>query len=144
MATSADAFETSVAILPGDVDDIGHVNNIVYLRWVQEAAIAHWTAVAPPHVQRAVGWVVLRHEIDYRRPALPGDAVRARTWVSLADAVRVERHTEIVRAGDGTLLARARTLWCPLATATGRPLRVSDELRVLFSVPEADGRTLKR
>src|SRR4051812_9530833 len=106
MATSADAFEAPVAILPGDVDENGHVNNIVYLRWVQEIATAHWQAVAPPDAQRTVGWVVLRHEIDYHRPALPGDEIRARTWVGRSDALRFERHTEIVRAGDETVLAR--------------------------------------
>jgi acyl-CoA thioester hydrolase len=143
MATEAEAFEIPVAILTGDVDDAGHVNNIVYVRWIQEAAIAHWTAVAPADVQRAVRWVVLRHEIDYRRAALPGDTVRARTWVTLADAVRVERRTSVVRESDGAVLANARTLWCPIGSATGRPLRVSDDLRVLFSVPKPDGRTLK-
>jgi acyl-CoA thioester hydrolase len=133
MATSAEAYEILAAILPGDVDGAGHVNNVVYLRWVQEVAIAHWTAIAPPDVQRAVFWVVLRHEIDYRRPAMPGDTVRARTWVGREDGVRVERHTEIVRERDGAMLARARTLWCPIGTATGRPLRVTDQLRLLFA-----------
>jgi acyl-CoA thioester hydrolase len=141
MATSADAFEIPVSILPGDVDGAGHVNNVVYVRWVQEVAIAHWLAVAPDHVRGAVGWVVLRHEIDYKRAALPGDVVRARTWVSQAEAVRVERRTEIVRERDGAVLARARTLWCPVGTVSGRPMRVTDELRELFSASEADGRT---
>jgi len=133
MATSAAAHEIAVAILPGDVDGAGHVNNVVYLRWIQEVAIAHWTAIAPDDTRHAIVWVVLRHEIDYRRQALPGDQVRARTWVGREDGVRVERHTEIVRAGDGALLARARTLWCPLGTATGRPLRVTAALRALFA-----------
>ncbi|HET7228728.1 MAG TPA: acyl-CoA thioesterase [Longimicrobium sp.] len=139
MATSADAFEIPVSILPGDVDGAGHVNNVVYVRWVQEVAIAHWLALAPDHVRGAVGWVVLRHEVDYRRPAMPGDSVRARTWVGREDGVRVERHTEIVRERDGAVLARARTIWCPLATTTRRLLRVTGELRALFaSEPAAE------
>ncbi|HET7460055.1 MAG TPA: acyl-CoA thioesterase [Longimicrobium sp.] len=139
MATPSGAYQTAFPVLPGDVDGAGHVNNVVYLRWVQETAIAHWTATAPERVQRAIGWVVLRHEIDYLRAALPGDTVRARTWVGREDGVRVERHTEIVRERDGAVLARARTLWCPLSTATGRPLRVTDELRTLFtSEPAAE------
>jgi len=139
MATVADAYETAFPVLAGDVDGAGHVNNVVYRRWVQEAAIAHWTAAASVQAQRAVGWVVLRHEIDYRRPARPGDTVRARTWVGREDGVRVERHTEIVRERDGAVLARARTLWCALDAVTGRPLRLTDELRALFaSEPAAE------
>jgi acyl-CoA thioester hydrolase len=132
MATEAEPFEIDVAILPGDVDGMGHVNNIVYVRWIQEVALAHWFAVAPAEAQAAMTWVVLRHEIDYLRPARPGDAVRARTWIGQAQSIRYERHTSIVR-DDGTVLARARTLWCPVDLATGRPRRVPLEVRAAFS-----------
>ncbi len=134
MATEAEPFEIAVEIRPEDVDGMGHVNNIVYVRWVQEAAQAHWLAVAPASAQAAMTWVVLRHEIDYLRAALPGDAVRARTWLGHAEALRYERHTSIVR-DDGTVLARARTLWCPVDLATGRPKRVPAEVRTAFSAP---------
>jgi acyl-CoA thioester hydrolase len=109
-----------------------HVNNIVYVRWVQEVALAHWFAVAPAEAQSSMTWVVLRHEIDYLRPARPGDTIRARTWIGEAQAIRYLRHTTIVR-DDGTLLARARTLWCPVDLATGRPRRVPPEVRAAFS-----------
>jgi acyl-CoA thioester hydrolase len=132
MAMQAKPFEIDVVIHPGDVDGMGHVNNIVYVRWVQEVALAHWVAVAPAEAQAAMTWVVLRHEIDYLRAALPGDAVRARTWIGQAQAIRYERHTEIARA-DGTVLARGRTLWCPVDLATGRPKRVPPEVRAAFS-----------
>ena len=133
-ATEAEPFEIAVQILPGDVDGMGHVNNIVYVRWVQEVAVAHWAAVAPAEAQAAITWVVLRHEVDYLRAARPGDDVRSRTWVGHAEALRYERHTSIVR-GDGTVLARARTLWCPVDTTTGRPRRVPAEVRPAFSAP---------
>ena len=132
MATEAEPFEITVQIRPEDVEAMDHVNNIVYVRWVQEVALAHWHAVAPAEAQAAMTWVVLRHEIDYLRPARPGDEVRARTWIGEAQAIRYERHTAIVR-GDGTLLARARTLWCPVDLATGRPRRVPAEVRTAFS-----------
>ncbi|HEU4556853.1 MAG TPA: thioesterase family protein [Longimicrobium sp.] len=137
MATEAEPFEIAVEIRPEDVDGMGHVNNIVYVRWVQEVALAHWFAVAPRDAQAAMTWVVLRHEIDYLRAARPGDEVRARTWVGTAESLRYERHTAIVR-GDGTLLARGRTLWCPVDLATGRPKRVPAEVRVAFSAPTAE------
>jgi acyl-CoA thioester hydrolase len=137
MTETAERFEVTVEIRPGDVDEMGHVNNTVYLRWVQEVATAHWRARAPDDALRAITWVVLRHEIDYRLPALPGDAVRARTWVGRAESLRFERHTEVLREGDGAVLARARTLWCPVDAATGRPRRLSPELRALCSTPDS-------
>ena len=127
-------FELSIQVQPGDIDQLDHVNNVVYLRWVQEAAIAHWTSAAPPEAQAALYWVVVRHEIDYRRPALAGDGIIARTWVGAAFQRDFERHTEILRARDRALLARARTLWCPMDRRTGRPASVGLEVRAAFSV----------
>lgn len=132
-----DVFELARAVGPGDIDDLGHVNNVVYLRWVQEVAIAHWSTAATPEQQAEVAWVAARHEIDYKHPALPGDDIIARTWVGTAEAHRFERHTEIVRASDRRLLARARTIWCPITRDTGRLMRVSDDVRARFSTGPA-------
>src|SRR5918996_795276 len=103
-------FEMIVPVLPGDIDEQNHVNNVVYLRWVQDVATAHWRALASPESQAEVAWVALRHEIDYLRPAVLDDEVVVRTWVGAAEGLSFERHTEIARAADGRLLARARTL----------------------------------
>ena len=126
-------FRLALSVAETDIDALGHVNNIVYLRWVQEAAIAHWRAVASAATQTEIVWVVLRHEIDYKAPALLGDEVIAKTWVGQAAGLTFERHTEIVRAADEQLLARARTLWCPINAQTGRPQRLSAALRAQFS-----------
>ena len=131
----AEPFEIEIEIQPTDIDVLGHVNNVVFLRWVQDAAIAHWSALTSELQKAEVVWVVARHEIDYKKPALPGDRVRARTWVGGASRRVFERHTEIARA-DGTVLARARTLWVPVDPRSGRPREVSPEVRGLFSVPE--------
>jgi acyl-CoA thioester hydrolase len=128
-------FTIRIAIHPADIDQLGHVNNVVYLRWVQDAAVAHWTAAAPPADQAALAWVVLRHEIDYRRPAVAGDTVLATTWVGSATRFAFDRHTELTRARDGKVLARARTVWCPIDRATRRRTDVSAEVRARFSVP---------
>jgi acyl-CoA thioester hydrolase len=127
-------FELPLTIVPADIDDLGHVNNVVYVRWVQEVAIAHWSAAATKEQQAAVAWVALRHEIDYKRAALLDDVIVARTWVGIADSHRFERHTEIVRVADNKVLARARTLWCPISRASGKITRVSNEIRARFSV----------
>jgi acyl-CoA thioester hydrolase len=122
-----------VSVSAGDIDEQNHVNNTVYLRWVQDVATAHWQAVASPESQETVGWVVLRHEIDYKTPAALGDKIILRTWVGKATRLTFERFTEIRRNGDGQLLSKARTLWCPINAQTGRPMRVPAEVRVQFS-----------
>jgi acyl-CoA thioester hydrolase len=72
---SSAAFEMTVPVLPADIDEQNHVNDTVYLRWVQDVATAHWRARASREAQAATGWIVLRHEIDYKAPAMPGDKV---------------------------------------------------------------------
>ena len=129
----ANAFQITTRVVSADIDELGHVNNTVYLRWVQDVATAHWQAVASAASQAAIVWVVLRHEIDYKTPALAGDEVLLRTWVGMASRLTFERHTEIRRRVDGQLLSQARTLWCPISTATGKPQRVTADLRAQFS-----------
>jgi acyl-CoA thioester hydrolase len=131
---SSARFEMIIPVLPGDIDEQNHVNNTVYLRWVQDVATAHWRAVASPKAQQTIGWVVLRHEIDYKGPATLGDEVVLRTWVGKATRLTFERFTEVRRDRDGRLLSEARTLWCPIDTQSGRPVRVSEEVRAQFSI----------
>jgi acyl-CoA thioester hydrolase len=134
MSEFPEVFELAIAVEPADIDQLGHVNNVTYVRWVQDAAVAHWTSDAPAADQAQLFWVVVRHEIDYKRPAVLGDRVIARTWVGTAGRIRFERHTELVRSGDGCVLAKALTIWCPMDARTGRPAAVSAELRARFSV----------
>lgn len=122
-----------VAVTPADIDEQNHVNNAVYLRWVQEVATAHWKSLANAEAQRAIGWVVLRHEIDYKTPANLGDEIVLRTWVGEASRLKFERFTEIRRKIDNQLLAQARTVWVPIDSRTGKPMRVSAEVRKKFS-----------
>ena len=130
---SSARFEMIIPVLPGDIDEQNHVNNTVYLRWVQDVSTAHWRAVASPKAQETIGWVVLRHEIDYKGPATLGDEMMLRTWVGKATRLTFERFTEIRRNRDGRLLSEARTLWCPIDAQTCRPVRVSVEVRSQFS-----------
>ncbi|HZH79966.1 MAG TPA: acyl-CoA thioesterase [Gemmatimonadales bacterium] len=118
-------FERVFPVTQADIDDLGHVNNVVYVRWVQDVAAAHWAAATTAAERAGVGWVVLRHEIDYKHPARAGDEVVACTWVGPPAAATFERHTEIVRAADRRVLARARSLWCPINPQTGRVQRIN-------------------
>src|SRR5256885_17011082 len=100
----------TVPVLSTDIDEQKHVNNTVYLRWVQVVATAHWKSLASVESQAAIGWVVLRHEIDYKMPASQGDQILLRTWIGQASRLKFERFTEIRRKPDDQLLAQARTL----------------------------------
>ena len=131
---STTPFEISLAVMPEDIDEQNHVNNTFYLRWVQEVATAHWQAVASSEAQGEIGWVVWRHEIDYKAPAGLGNEIVLRTWVGKATRLTFERFTEILRRSDGQLLSKARTLWCPINAQTGRPVRVPLEVREQFSI----------
>ena len=125
-----------IPVEPADIDQLGHVNNVIYLRWVQEAATAHWNAVASAADQAKLRWIVLRHEIDYKQAAFLGDGIIARTWLGATTRIRFERHTELLRARDRNLLAKARTVWCPIHAHAGRPVAVGPEVRAHFSTPE--------
>ena len=123
----------TVPVLPADIDEQNHVNNTVYLRWVQDVATAHWKSLASAEAQTAIGWIVLRHEIDYKLRASFGDEIVLRTWVGQASRLKFERFTEVRRKIDNQLLSQARTLWVPIDVRTGKPTRVSAELRAQFS-----------
>jgi acyl-CoA thioester hydrolase len=122
------AFEPA----PADFDENGHVNNVVYVRWVQEMATAHWRSRAPEAAQESWTWVVLRHEIDYRRPLLPGETAAARTWVGARSGPRFIRYVRI-DGPDGEVCAQAVSEWCLIDIKTRRPTRVPDALVELFS-----------
>jgi acyl-CoA thioester hydrolase len=131
----ATPFSLTRQVEAHDLDERAHVNNVVYLQWVQDAAAAHWDAIAPGDTKEEVAWVALRHEIDYLKPALLDDEIVVITWVGVAEGLSFERFTEMRRRSDDALLVRARTLWCPVDARTGKPRRVSAEVRARCSVP---------
>ena len=126
-------FELDIRIKPDDIDELGHVNNVVYLSWVQDVAVAHWAFLTTPEHRAQYVWVALRHEIDYVAQARLGDEITARTWTGMARGLRHPRHTEIIRCEDKKVLATAVTLWCPLDRASGRPTRLPAEIAAYFA-----------
>jgi acyl-CoA thioester hydrolase len=121
-------FTLTVRVGPAQIDGQRHVNNVAFVRYVQDAAYAHWLSAAPPDVQSAVTWVVRRHEIDYLKPAFLDEELVLTTWVGEPTAATWERFTEISRQADGQLLVKARTVWVLLDAATGRPRRIDARL----------------
>jgi len=124
-------FQHTLVVDAADIDELGHVNNVAYLRWVQDVAVAHWLNAATPEMQEQFFWVVVRHEIDYKKPAFVNEMVTATTWVGEWTAVTCERFTEIRRGND--LLVHGRTLWCMCDRATERPKRIAEDLIERFS-----------
>jgi acyl-CoA thioester hydrolase len=107
-----------------DIDELGHVNNAVWVRWIQDVAVAHWRAVADPAHDAAYVWVITRHEIDYRSNLKAGEGVTAETWV--ADAPRGARFDRLMRftGDDGRVKVEAKTTWAIVDRASGRLVRV--------------------
>lgn len=123
-------FSHSFTVLPREIDEIGHVNNVAYLQWVQDVAVAHWQAAVTDEMQAAYFWVVVRHELDYKRPAFENEEIIVTTWVGEWTAVTCERFTEIRRGDD--LLVKGRTVWCMIDRTTSKPARIGKELIELF------------
>jgi len=126
------SFCLELSVVDEDIDALGHASNISFVRWLQSAAIAHSTALGLDFdAYRRLGavFVVVRHEIDYLLPAMRGDVIEARTWVSTVMAAKCLRSTELVRKADGELLARGLTTWGFVELASGRPRRITPEVR---------------
>ena len=125
-------FTISIAPTSADIDELGHVNNAVWVRWIQDVATAHWNAVASPgHIAQWI-WVVIRHEIDYFGNVGPGETVTARTWISDAPkGARFDRNVEFTN-GAGKLVVRAKTTWAIVDRASGRIARVPKDVAAPF------------
>ena len=117
-------FERDFTAAPEHIDELGHVNNAVWVQWIQTLATDHWYALADPADAECYIWVVTRHEIDYLRPLLVGETAHGRTWVGDEPrGARFDRLMEFTGA-DGKTLLKARTTWAIIDKASGRPIRV--------------------
>lgn len=129
------AFALTITAQPADIDELGHVNNAVWVRWIQDIAVAHWQAVAPPDHIAAFIWVVTRHEIDYRGNVGAGEVVTGETWVpGKPHGARFDRHVRFT-GSDGKVKVEAVSTWALIDRATGRLLRVRDEIAAPFIDP---------
>ncbi|GGD85414.1 thioesterase [Tsuneonella deserti] len=130
-------YSRTFTALPEHIDELGHVNNTVWLQWVQDIATAHWSAVAAPeHVTRYV-WVVTRHEIDYRGNIGPGETVTGETWIpNPPRGAQFDRCVEF-RNAAGKRLVSVRSTWAMLDRTSGRLVRVGADVAAPF-LPQTD------
>jgi acyl-CoA thioester hydrolase len=128
-------FRHTIAIEPADIDHMGHVNNAVYLKWVQDAVVDYWQSVAPPDAVAGHLWVALKHEITYLRPTFLQDNVVAEVIAERVEGARAFFRTVFRRGED--VLSEIQSCWCCLDSVTQRPARLAREVIARFLTPDA-------
>jgi acyl-CoA thioester hydrolase len=128
----AHQFEHTITVLPEHLDNQNHVNNVIYLQFMQDIAIEHWGSVVPAAMETEIVWVVKRHEVDYHAPALLGDELLVKTYTGALSTVSWDRHCEIIRLRDGKKIISSKSAWVCLDRKTGRPRRIDDAIKAVF------------
>lgn len=128
----SEIFEYHFTVPKSAIDDMGHVNNVVYLQWVQDIAKKHWQSKTNKTIQNRYVWVVLNHFIEYHHPAFENEKIAIQTWIDNYRGVKSERHTKIINTTSQKVLVSAKTSWCLLYKETLRPTRITDEISTLF------------
>lgn len=133
-------YEHHITVLPSDIDENEHANNLCYLRWMNEAAIAHstengWTVQR--YVDIGATWFARKHTIEYLAPSFDGDKLVVRTGVSDWQNIRSTRMYRFVRISDDKVVAKAETLWVFVNLSTGRPTRIPKDVTDAFAVVNA-------
>ena len=129
-------FTMTITAAEADIDELGHVNNAVWVQWIQRIATAHWEAVAPAEHKAAYVWVVTRHEIDYRGNVAEGESVTAETWVGTPKGARFDRHVRFT-GDDGRVKVEAVSVWALIDRATAKLLRIRPEVAAPFLAERA-------
>ena len=127
-------FTYTLTVPQSVIDEYGHVNNVAYVQWMQEAAIRHGESMPEYKQPENTGWFVREHRIEYLSPAYLGDEIEVRTWASEMRRVRAQRKYEFIRKADGKVVVKAETQWIFVELTTGRPIPIPAEILALFPV----------
>jgi len=130
--TSPDIFKYQFTVPKSAIDEMNHVNNVMYLQWIQDIAKKHWEAKSNEAIRNKYVWVALNHYIEYHKPAFEHDELTIQTWVDIHRGAKSERHTKIIHATSQKVIVTAKTLWCLLYKETLRPTRINQEISTLF------------
>ena len=123
-------FEQKHTVTANEIDEYNHVNNVVYVQWMQNISDAHWKELTKNATNIDYVWFVIRHEVDYKNQAVLGDKITLRTWVGKTEGIKSVRHFEIYR--DETLLVKSQTTFCLLDAITKKPRRITKEVTNLL------------
>lgn len=126
-------FEKTLTVSEDDLDDLEHVNNVRYVQWIQDISKEHWQKCASIEMQQNVVWVVMNHNISYKNAAVLGDVIHVHTHIAESRGATSIRVVEMHNAKTNSLLLRSRTEWCLLNKESLRPMRISEELKHVFS-----------
>lgn len=123
-------FEHTVVADPDDIDENGHVNNVTYVRWMQDAATSHSGSVGATDAVLVAGatWVVRSHHVEYLRPVMESERLTVETWIEDVQHVRSTRRYRFVRERDEREVARGETLWVCVDSASGRPRAIPESV----------------
>lgn len=125
-----DIFELKLKVTSENIDDLNHVNNVVYVEWMDKVAFEHWAFLTQNNSLTQYIWVVLKHEIEYLKQAVLGDEITVKTWVGETKGFKSERLMEFYKNNE--LLVKAKTVWGMLDAKTYKPSRIRENvLKVL-------------
>ena len=125
-------FEELKTVQQTDLDNLNHVNNVRYVQWVQDVAEAHWESEISDHISNNFFWVLLEHHIYYHAPAVLDDVLKLKTYVTDSEGVKSFRTVEIYNEDTDQLLVKSETVWAFMSKSTGKPSRISAEVKELF------------
>ena len=132
-------FTYSFTILESAIDENGHVNNVAYVQWMQDAAIRHAKTLVGYIRAEKTTWFAREHRIEYLLPAFLGEEIEVRTWLSELKRVRAHRRYEFIRKSDGKVIVRGETDWVYVDAKTGRPIAIPPQALELFPIfPDAN------
>ncbi|MED5354728.1 MAG: thioesterase family protein [Bacteroidota bacterium] len=126
-------LEKKILVSKNDLDDLNHVNNVVYIQWIQKIAKEHWEKLASNEILDNYYWVLLEHQIKYLYPALLDDKIRIKTYIDSTEEIKSSRIVEIYNNDTNRLLVNSRTIWCLINSKTNKPVRIPDEIRQVFN-----------
>ena len=126
-------LEKKILLSKNDLDDLNHVNNVVYIQWIQKIAKEHWEKLASNKILDNYYWVLLEHQIKYLYPALLDDKIRIKTYIDSTEEIKSSRIVEIYNNDTNRLLVNSRTIWCLINSKTNKPIRIPDEIRQVFN-----------
>ena len=125
-------FTYTITVTQSAIDEYGHVNNVIYVQWMQDAAIRHGESIPEYKPPVNTGWYAREHRIEYLAPSYLGDEIEVRTWASEMKRVRALRKYEFIRKADGKVIAKGETQWIFVELTTGRPIAIPPEIQALF------------
>ena len=125
-------LEKEIIVSKNDLDELNHVNNIKYVNWILEIAKIHWRSLVSDETLGNYHWVLLEHQIKYLHPALLNDRIRIKTYIEETKEIKSSRIVNIYNKDTDKLLVTSRTIWCLINSKSGKPTRITNEIKEAF------------